>query len=59
MITTLQLSGQGIRSLDGIEQFTSLRQLTLNGLRNVDLTPLESLTGVRRSSCRQQALRFY
>jgi hypothetical protein len=46
MITTLQLSGQGIRSLDGIEQFRSLRQLTLNGLRNVDLTPLQSLTGL-------------
>jgi Leucine-rich repeat (LRR) protein len=44
MLTALELSGRGIRSLYGIDRFTSLRQLTLNRLRDIDMAPLESLT---------------
>jgi hypothetical protein len=45
-VTGLTIEGSGIRSLRGIERFTSLHTLALNGLRGVDLGPLESATSL-------------
>ena len=44
VVTGLMIEGSGIRSLRGIERFTSLRTLTLTGMQGVDLRSLEQVT---------------
>ena len=47
-------SNKAIHSLSGLEHFTALRRLELDNNQVVDLTPLASLTNLRRLSLREQ-----
>jgi hypothetical protein len=43
-VTLLKLKGVGVRSLEGIEAFTSLEWLVLHRVRRLDLRPLQQMT---------------
>ena len=56
-ITALNLTGQSISLIDGLQHFTSLRTLSLTNNLVVDVSPLQGLTALRSLTLAQNEVR--